>query len=377
MPPLPASLPACHVLTPQGLRLALTLDASLPLTIFAAESLRPAAQHASPSAPIRWFASLPELIRREFHHFPAHIFLTAAGIAVRCIAPHVRHKSTDPAVLVLDQYGRFAIPLLSGHWGGGNALARTLAGITGGEAVLTTATDTAGLPAIDELARAHDCAIADWGEIRHVSAALLREHPVPLLDPHGILPKAEASPRWFPRVAVLPTAGPAICVDWRSYPARPGLLRLIPRRLALGVGCRRGVDADTILAAIHAAFTAAELAPEACRALASIDAKRHEAGLLDAAARLGLPCVWHTAAELAACAVPHPSPRAERVFSAPGLGVCEGAALCAAGPGARLVLPKLRFRGCVTVAIARAAVRTAHDPTAMPGILPIQTERIC
>jgi len=95
------------------------------------------------------FDSLPELVAGTFHAYRAHVFVSAAGIALRCIAPHIVHKASDPAVLVCDQRGEHVVSLLSGHVGGANALAEQVAAITGGRAVITTATDGKGLPAQD------------------------------------------------------------------------------------------------------------------------------------------------------------------------------------------------------------------------------------
>ncbi|MCF8030546.1 MAG: cobalamin biosynthesis protein CbiG, partial [Desulfohalobiaceae bacterium] len=99
------------------------------------------------------FSRLQDLVAETFHRYMGHVFLTAAGIAVRSIATLLQGKDRDPAVVVLDQKGEYAVSLLSGHLGRGNRLAREVAAILGGRAVITTATDSLGLPAVEELAR--------------------------------------------------------------------------------------------------------------------------------------------------------------------------------------------------------------------------------
>ncbi len=323
-----------------------------------AQGCNPAAGSASftanppAAAPVHFFSALAACVAETFSRFRAHLFLTASGIAVRCIAPHLVHKSLDPAVLVLEQEGRFVIPLLAGHWGGGNALAIRIATLCGGQAVITTATDTAGLPAIDVLAHTRGCRVLDWPAVKTISATLLAGEPVPLYDPHHIFAEQDIPPRYFPRCAAVPERGPAVLADWHGHPPRAGLLRLAPRRLTLGIGCRRGVSAEEIRAALHTVCRAADIVPEAVCQLASIDAKRDERGLLEAAAQLNLPLRWFSAAALAAVAVPHPSPKASAVFATPALGVCEGAALLAAGAGGQLILPKQTVQARITVACA-------------------------
>ena len=109
----------------------------------------------------------------QFAQSDALIFVGAAGIAVRAIAPHCRSKVADPAVVVVDEGGNFAVPLLSGHLGGANALARALAGICGAVPVITTATDVNGLFAVDLWAKAQNCAVLEPERIKRVSGALL------------------------------------------------------------------------------------------------------------------------------------------------------------------------------------------------------------
>ena len=108
-----------------------------------------------------------------FRRAEALIFVGAAGIAVRSVAPHLVSKARDPAVVVVDELGRFAVPILSGHLGGANDLAREIAGLLGGQAVLTTATDARGIFAFDQWARRLGCAIPDPEKIRPVASRML------------------------------------------------------------------------------------------------------------------------------------------------------------------------------------------------------------
>ena len=117
---------------------------------------------------------------KVFGESDALVFIGAAGIAVRSIAPHIASKTTDPAVVVIDEAGRFVIPILSGHLGGANELAFRLASITGGQAVITTATDVNGVFAFDDWARRMNCAVENADLIREVSGTLLGGGIVPV-----------------------------------------------------------------------------------------------------------------------------------------------------------------------------------------------------
>ncbi|MFR8401852.1 MAG: cobalamin biosynthesis central domain-containing protein [Faecalibacterium prausnitzii] len=119
----------------------------------------------------------------HFAQDEALIFVGAVGIAVRAIAPHCRSKAADPAVVVVDEGGNFAVPLLSGHLGGANALARALAGICGAVPVITTATDVNGLFAVDLWAKAQNCAVLEPERIKRVSGALLAGQTVRYWSP--------------------------------------------------------------------------------------------------------------------------------------------------------------------------------------------------
>jgi cobalamin biosynthesis protein CbiG len=308
----------------------------------------------------RGFSRLGDLLLETFHSYEGHVFLTATGIAVRGIAPLLRGKATDPAVVVLDQRGEYAVSLLSGHLGGGNRLAREVAGLLGGRAVITTATDSLGLPSIEELAREADMGLSDLRAATPVNAALANGRPLQLFDPQERLGLAEALDPGFPlrRVTAPEEIDPdhaAVWVDRHRAPeaAARGALVLHPRCLVAGIGCNRGTGSEEILGLLRAGLEELGLAEESLYCLVTTSAKRDEAGLLSAAEALGLPLDCLEAEELGSVAVPNPS---ETVSKHMGVAsVCEAAALHRARTG-NLLLTK-RKSANATLALALAGSR--------------------
>lgn len=255
-------------------------------------------------------------------HFPqedALLYVGAVGIAVRAIAPFVQSKTTDPAVVVVDECAHFAVPVLSGHLGGANALARRVAALCGAVPVLTTATDANGLFAVDEWARCQGCAVLHAGQIRRVSAAILAGRTVRVRSEFPIAGE--------PPERVQPVEQGPYDVYLGFAPQPEDVLWLAPRVLALGLGCRKGTAAETL----EAAFAALQIPEQAVCATASIDLKREEAGLLAFCSRHGWTPQFYSAAQLA---------RVEGTFaSSPFVAqttgvdnVCERAAVLAGGP---------------------------------------------
>lgn len=272
----------------------------------------------------------------------ALVFIGACGIAVRAIAPHVKDKLADPCVVCVDEGGQFAIPVLSGHVGGGNDLARRVAALTGGTAVITTATDVNGRFSVDQWAARQGLCLDNRGAIKAISAALLEGRPVGFASEfpvEGSLPGGVGGEGAHVGFAV--TLNPQACPF-------PQTLRLYPKILALGIGCRRGTTAETIAKAVDEAMARGGLAPQAVCQVCTIDRKGDEAGLLEFCQNRGLPLVTYPAEELAA--VPGeftPSPFVEKTVGVDN--VCERSALAGGG---RLLIPK-QAGGGVTVAVAQ------------------------
>ncbi len=226
-----------------------------------------------------------------FARADALVFVCAAGIAVRAIAPWVKDKTSDPAVLVLDERGAFVIPLLSGHLGGANALANALAAALSATPVVTTATDLNDLFAVDVFAKNNRLHIADLRLAKAVSAALLAGEPVGFSSD---LPVSGALPVGLTTSA----AQLGVCVSRENKTPFERTLRLIPRRIALGVGCRRGKDPQAFDAFIRKNLSACGVSVDELCCMASIDLKKDEPALLRFAEANGLPFYTYSAEEL-------------------------------------------------------------------------------
>ena len=182
------------------------------------------------------------------------VFIGASGIAVRSIAPYIKSKTTDPAVLVIDEKGQYVIPLLSGHIGGANQMSRKLAGYLHGQPVITTATDVNHLFSVDEWAARNHMVISSMREAKAFSAGLLDGGPVGV---YSDFPVEGALPEGLEMQPSGPL-GMAVTLSQDCYPfAETVVLR--PRIIHLGIGCRK----DTPEEAIYQPPRAAGIAPPA------------------------------------------------------------------------------------------------------------------
>nr|WP_203673664.1 precorrin-3B C(17)-methyltransferase [Streptomyces sp. SID13666] len=286
-----------------------------------------------------------EAVGRAFAECEQLVCFLATGAVVRLIAPLLRGKDTDPGVVTVDETHQHAIALLGGHGGGANELAQRVADALGCRPVISTATDAAGVPGLDMLGWPVDGAVAA------VSRAILDGDPVHLDTPHGVHPL----PALPPNVTAATDSDVSLIVTDRvaaaDTAARTVLLR--PPSLVVGVGGSRGVPADEVLTLIGSALADAGLSPRSVVALATVDAKADEAGIVEAAERLGVPLLTYTADRLAGIDVPNPSDAPLAAVGTPS--VAEAAALAAA-PGGELLVPKRKSAPQEGPAMATAAV---------------------
>lgn len=333
------------------------------------------------------------------HPCDAIIFVGATGIAVRAIAPFIHGKAVDPAVLVIDEAGRYVISLLSGHLGGANALARTAASLIEAEPVITTATDAESAFAVDTFAKENGFLLTDLRKAKEVSAKVLRgerlriytDIPMERLVQRPARHEAELVPAqdidradiaisyrtYILKLASEPqhpeTRADAVQIhpmadrDSESSAASSSLgiskhasekasrgigLRLIAKRVHVGLGARKGVTQAEVAAAVATCLEDAGIDPRAVVDLVSIDLKKQEAGILAYSYESGVPFVTYTAEELRT--VEGTFAGSSFVQSVTGVAnVCERAAAYAAGRSDHAeVLVHKTIHGNVTTAVA-------------------------
>jgi cobalt-precorrin 5A hydrolase len=298
------------------------------------------------------FKKLSEELSQQFTRFSAHIFIFSTGIAVRMLAPLIQSKTTDPAVIVLDDRGIHAISLLSGHLGGANRLAQEIAALINASPVITTATDINKLPSIDMLARENNLYIENPAAIKHVNMAFLNAETLDIYDPgnyiHPLIPKIFIGNPANPKPGTEISCRKIVCT-WKTMEVPRETLVLRPKILSVGIGCNRGTSLATLHGFLKETFTGEGLNLNSAFTLATTEVKQDETGLLQLADRLGLPIKFYDKNQLNSVdTIETPSKMVEKHLGVKS--VCEAAAILAAGRGT-LIVPKKKNKD-VTIAVA-------------------------
>ncbi len=292
------------------------------------------------SSPLHPFTDISDI----WHEAKNLIFIMATGIVVRTIAPLIKDKKTDPAVVVLDEKGRFVISLLSGHLGGANELTKKVAEYLGAEAVITTSSDINNHTPIDLWAEKNGLVIEDWSSLPAVMTRLINKGSLKVyVDsniscelPDDLLPVRE------------PSEAEVIITNRLSTQFHAFYLRPLTGALILGIGCNSGTGADEIEDAVKKVFNKYGLSFKSIHSIATIDLKAREKGIVDFAKRYGFNIVGFSPEELNGVSGIAGS---EAVLKATGArAVSEPAALLASGAEG-LLIPKQKI-GNVTVAVA-------------------------
>jgi len=286
---------------------------------------------------------IKDFTENAFNTCEAIVFIGAAGIAVRAIAPFVRSKATDPAVLVIDEAAKYVIPILSGHIGGANTLAQTIATILSAQAVITTATDCNNRFAVDTWAVNNGCHIANIECVKHISAAILNGESVGL---HSDFPVEGDLPEGL---IFSNNTRVGICISLENKEYFEHMLQLIPKQYVLGIGCRKNVTYENLLRFVNSVLLDYGISREEVGLIASIDLKAEEAALLALSREWRIPFHTYSAHELSL--VPGDFAQSTFVKTTTGVGnVCERAAIKACG--GRLAVNKT-CRAGITIAIAK------------------------
>lgn len=301
--------------------------------------------------------------KEQFAEQKGMIFIGACGIAVRAIAPHLKDKLSDSPVLVLDEKGRYVIPILSGHVGGANALAELIAERIGAEAVLTTATDINGKFAIDVFARENNLQILNKEGIAKVSAKLLQGESIKIavedkenrIEDEENGPPEEVKIRPYPpqeKVDVLISSDAQNTDEEKKEGLeQQALLRLKPKEYVIGIGCKKGKSKEEIAEFIQRNLEKAGIKIADISAIASIDLKKKEIGICRWAEENRIPFYTFSEEELRKVeGTFHASSFVKQVVGVDN--VCERAAMAVCGKEGELILQKQAENG-MTMAVAK------------------------
>lgn len=298
------------------------------------------------------FGKLSFLLPHIFNKYKGFILIMSTGIAVRILAPLVKHKSCDPAVVVMDENNNYVISLLSGHLGGANGLAQEIGDLTGCQPVITTATDVNNLKAVDMLARQWQLPIEPLEHIKIFNKALLDGHSLNFWTEKGInIPQnivesknIELFSEDLPGFHVLITHR-----VWQQIKEKFIFLR--PPSLVLGIGCRRNYPYKDLVEAVYNFFNERKISVKSISALATVELKAKEKALIYLANKLEVPINIYSREELAFCLQQNKNLSSSSfVKKNIGIGgVCEPAAILGANNN-QLLVNKTKFAG-LTLAV--------------------------
>ena len=283
---------------------------------------------------------LYEWTKEHFNNEQALIFVGACGIAVRAIAPFIRSKAEDPAVIVIDEKGTNIIPILSGHIGNANLLSIYLSEKMNANAVITTATDINGITAIDSWAVENGMVIKNKAAIKAVSAKALEGETIRIKSDIAIRDV-------LPEGTVLCDESEDVYISYKNIECS-GLI-IIPKVLTVGIGCRRGKSAEELESFVEEIFSQNGLETAAIKNIASIDIKKNESGIISLAEKYGAEMKFYSSDELNAAAGEFSSSAFVKEVTGTD-NVCERSAYLGSG-GGEMLAPKRAGNG-ITLAIA-------------------------
>ncbi len=285
--------------------------------------------------------SLKRMVQQSMVDCKMIIFVGATGIAVRSIAPYLQGKAYDPAILVIDEQGKFVISLLSGHLGNANEFTNIIADKLNAIPVITTATDIRNVFAVDTWAKNNKCTVIEPDKIKYISGALLKGENIGL--------KSEFSGVRPTYMVDFAKNGFTIALNAKENPFE-NTLHLIPKILHIGIGCRKNTSLDNISQAIQIALNKYNIDIRAICSVSSIDIKQYETGILSFCRENNLPFKTFTADELNS--LDGEFTKSEFVKKTVNVdNVCERSAVLSA-KNYDLICKKLSYNG-VTVAIAK------------------------
>lgn len=305
--------------------------------------------------------SLKDAAAEIFSAYSGIIFVMSAGIAVRICAPYIQSKNTDPAVVAVDEAGKFAVSLLSGHLGGANALAEEISSVLGTVPVITTATDAFGLEAVDKTALHYGMQIYPVERIKIFNRGILEGEKIHFYGENGIVFEEDSLPAENAEKLndeLLKHKLHAL-ITYRSrvyFTDRENIIYMVPRVISLGAGCRKGFSPEIFEENVLKFLDSVNVDISSLKSINSIDAKRDEPAFISFAESYGIGERYFTASEINGIYGSRTdlssSEWVKKNMNVPG--VCEAAAVLGAN-GGRLIVKKTVFPG-MTLALALQAV---------------------
>ena len=329
---------AIITLSENGLNIALKIKEQINSDIFSNKN------YYGFNIDFKIFIKLSDLIKEIFGCYDALIFIMSAGIVIRTIAPHIISKKTDPAIICIDQTGKFCISLLSGHLGGANRMTEKIAKIINAQAVITTATDLNNIKAFDYLAEYNNCLIEDASKILKINKAHLLNENIKLYAEEiliGNLPANVTLLTSFENLKKISKDDNLVIISNKnnkhfSFINNEKVLMIRNKNIVIGCGCKKNTSPELFEKNLLYYLETLNLSPKSIKMLATIDFKNEEACILNFCNKYKLECKFFSADELQKAE--HMFTCSDFVKKTTGTGnVCETATYLASGN-----IPKLK-----------------------------------
>ncbi|MEF9953526.1 cobalt-precorrin 5A hydrolase [Clostridium sp.] len=285
--------------------------------------------------------TLSEFSKKVFEEYKFGIYIGSCGIAVRGIAPYIKDKESDPGIVVIDDIGESVIPILSGHIGGANRLSRDIANGISSRAILTTGSDIRGIIPVDEFSVNNDLYIENIAMAKVIASRIIDGHCVTLISDERILSD-------IPHHYRGDSFEFGVYIGSRAITPFKNTLRLIPKNLVVGIGCRKGTSPEMLEQFIISTLRDNNLLLSGVRSINSINLKSSEEGIVKFCAKYKIP--FNTYGQDRLSKVQGEFTSSSFVKSITGVdNVCERSALV---NGGKLILRKTVYKG-MTISIAK------------------------
>lgn len=231
-----------------------------------------------------YYRSLKDLIAEKFKEYDALIFVMALGIVIRLIKDYLVDKRTDPAIITIDEQGKNVISTASGHLGGANQMSQELADLLNARPVITTATDTQGVLAVDLLSSQLDCSLEPFDLLTKANAALVNNRKINLYTDYNI-----EVPSWkkvdFYSLDRLSYSGSKpgfdLIISNNKHDLKDDQLQMIPKNIVIGIGAKKGISLKDVEVSISRIISELNLHKKSIKKLATIDLKAEEPAILE------------------------------------------------------------------------------------------------